>query len=318
MLKVGVLGSGDLAKNHIRILLEMKFEFDLIGFFEPNDTSAAEIIQLFGLKRFQTYEELLSEIECIDIVTSAIGLYEFAVMALRKSKHIFIEKPVTQSIDEAKNLVNLAREANVKVQVGYTNRFNPAFVAGISSINKPKIIDVQNHLLYNSEVSEISLVMDLMLSDIDIVLSIVKSAVKKISANGFSVFSNNLDVVNVRLEFSNGCVANFTASTVSKKYKHEIQFFQVDKCVNVNFLTKEIELIQSNVNEDSDLNTKMIVFPEIEELNPIKNELMSFHHSIENDKDTIVSLGDDYNSLLIALSITEKLNQINIGLNDNN
>jgi predicted dehydrogenase len=318
MLKIGVLGSGDLAKIHIYILMELVEDFNLIGFYEPNDSVAQEIINLFKLKRFDTYDDLLQEVDCVDIVTSTLQHYEFATKALRNSKHVFIEKPITQSIDEIKVLINLSREANVKVQVGYTNRFNPAFIASIPSINKPKLIDVQNHLQYNSESNEISLVMDLMLSDIDIVLSIVKSGVRKIAASGVSIFSNQLDIINARLEFDNGCVANFNASRVSKNYRNEIQFFQQEKCVNVNFLTNEIEVIQLKTKEDNNLNSKIITLPEIEELNPIKNELKSFHFSILNDQDPVVSLGDDYNSLLIAFSILEKLNQINIALNDNN
>lgn len=318
MLKIGVLGAGDLAKIHIRLIIELKDKFELVGFYEPNDELAIGIIELFNIKRYLTYDDLLNEVDCVNIITSTLKHYELATIALKKSKHIFIEKPITQTIDEAKLLINLSREASVKVQVGSTNRFNPAFLSSISSINKPKLIESHNHLQYNSQSSEISLVMDLMMSDIDIVLSIVKSGIRKISSSGVSVFSHEHDIINARIEFDNGCVANLNVSRLAKFYRNETQFYQKEKCVNVNFLTNEFEEIVLEKLDQNKSNTKISILPEIQELNPIKNELMSFHDVIMNDEDPIVSLGDGYSSLVVAQTILEKLNHSIVTLNDNN
>lgn len=316
MLKIGVLGASGLAKIHIRLLIELNDQFDLVGFYEPDDEKAGEISNLYSIKRYLSYDELIEMVDCVDIVSSTLKHYELASLALRKSKHIFLEKPITQTIEEAKSLINLSREASVKFQVGSTNRFNPAFLTSIASINKPKLIDAQNHLQYNSESSEISLVLDLMMSDIDIVLSIVKSGIRKISATGISVFSNENDIVNAKLEFDNGCVANLSASRLSKFYRNETQFYQKGKCISVNFLTNEIEVVVPESVDDSTL--KVSILPEIEELNPIKNELKSFYDVILKDLDPIVSLGDGYNSLVVAHKILNILNHSNVSLVDNN
>ena len=313
MLKIGVLGANDLAKIHIRLLIELKDLYEIIGFYEPDDLKAIDIIDLYGIKRFSSYEELLKEVECVDIISSSLKHYELACLALRNSKHIFLETPITHTIDEAKSLINLSREASVKIQVGSTNRFNPAFLASTSSIIEPKLIDSQNHLQYNSESSELSLVMDLMMSDIDIVLSVVKSGVRKVSANGTSVFSKENDIIHAKLEFDNGCVANFCVSRLANIYKNETSFYQKGKCIHVNFLTNDLE----EVIIDENLNAKISILPEIEELNPIKNELTSFHTVILNDIDPIVSLSDGYNSLTVAYQILDILNHSKVVLTDN-
>ena len=257
------------------------------------------------------------QIDCVDIVSSSLNHYELATIALRNSKHIFLETPITHTIDEAKSLINLSREASVKIQVGSTNRFNPAFITSLESISKPKSIDSQNHLQFNAESSEISLVMDLMMSDIDIVLSVVKSGIRKVSANGTSVFSKENDIIHAKIEFDNGCVANLCASRLAKTYKNETTFYQNEKCIHVNFLTNDIEEIKLDQINDDNLNTKITILPEIIELNPIKNELNSFYTVIKNDSEPIVSLNDGYNSLKVAYQILDLLNQSKVVLVDN-
>ncbi len=317
MLKIGVLGANDLAKIHIRLLFELTDLYEIIGFYEPNDLVAIEIIEKFGLKRFSSYEELIKKVDCVDIVSSSLKHYELASLALRNSKHIFLETPITHTIDEAKSLINLSREASVKIQVGSTNRFNPAFLASLSSINKPKLIESQNHLQYNSESNDVSLVLDLMMSDIDIALSVVKSGIRKVSASGTSVFSKEYDVIQAKIEFDNGCVAHFGTSRLAKFYKNETNFYQNEKCIHVNFLTNEIEEIVLGKLDDTNLKTKVAVLPEIEEINPIKNELLSFYSVIVNDVDPIVSLSDGYSSLKVAYQILDILNHSKMVLVDN-
>ncbi len=307
MLKIGVLGASNLAKDHIRILLELKSQFELIGFYDPCDKSAEELIESFSIKRFSMYEELLEKVDCIDIVSPTIKHYEFASIALRKSKHIFIEKPLTQTIDEAKSLISLSREASVKVQIGSIERFNPAFLKSIDFLKRPMYIETHRLNHYSTHVNDISVVMDLMMNDIDVILSVVKSGIRKVSASGASVFSDAFDIVSARIEFDNGCVASLTASRVAQQKKCETSFFQKESIVNVNFLSNEIEVVCSD-NINLELTRKLISErPVITDTNPKLEEFKSFHDSIIKDLDPIVSLSNGYESLCLAHQIVDLL-----------
>lgn len=313
MLKIGVLGASELAKDHIRILLELKGQFELVGFYDPLDGLAEEFVESFSLKRFLSYEELLDEVDCIDIVSPTIKHFEFASIALRKSKHIFIEKPLTQTIDEAKALISLSREASVKVQIGSSERFNPAFLKSFSFIKRPMYIDINRLYQYNKQSTDMSLVMDAMMNDIDVVLSCVKSGIKKISATGTSVFSDDFDIVNARIEFDNGCVANLTGSRVAQEKKCNASFFQAESIVNVNFLLNEMEVVHSDGVEGL-----ISERPMMNENNPKLEELKSFYEVIKNDLEPIVSLSSGYESLIVAHKILSLLKHSTIFAVDNN
>ncbi len=318
MLKIGVLGATELAKDHIRILLELKNQFEIVGFYDPYDNLADEIIESFSLKRFSNYENLLDEVDCIDIVSPTIKHFEFASIALRKSKHIFIEKPLTQTIDEAKSLISLSREARVKVQIGSIERFNPAFLKSLDFIKRPMFIETHRLHHYHSNLKDVSIVFDLMMNDIDVILSIVKSSVRKVSASGVSVLSNDFDIVNARVEFDNGCIANLTASRVSQQKKCESSFYQKGSIVNVNFLLNEIEEVRSENGDEGATKKLLSERPIIQESNPKLEEFKSFHESIIKDLDPIVSLTNGYDSLCVAQKIEELINHSNVVIVDNN
>ena len=321
MLKIGVVGAGHLGKIHIRLLLELVDEFKLIGFFDPNDDIAKEVIEKFGLIRFETIEALMAQVDCIDIVTPTFAHFETASFALKNSKHVFIEKPITETTEEAKTLMLLAREANVKVQVGHVERFNPAFQAALPYFNKPLFIETHRLAQFNPRGTDVPVVLDLMIHDLDIILSVVKSGIKRISASGVAVVSDTHDITNARIEFDNGCVANLTASRISMKNMRKSRFFQKDAYISVDFLTKELEVVRMEDVEGEpnpldivfDLGpgkpTKKIYFdkPELEELNAIKEELRTFHEAIVKDESPIVSIEDGYNALDVAQRILEKL-----------
>ncbi len=321
MLKIGVVGAGHLGKIHIRLLLELVDEFKLIGFFDPNDDIAKEVIEKFGLIRFETIEALMAQVDCIDIVTPTFAHFETASFALKNSKHVFIEKPITETTEEAKTLMLLAREANVKVQVGHVERFNPAFQAALTYFNKPLFIETHRLAQFNPRGTDVPVVLDLMIHDLDIILSVVKSGIKRISASGVAVVSDTHDITNARIEFDNGCVANLTASRISMKNMRKSRFFQKDAYISVDFLTKELEVVRMEDVEGEpnpldivfDLGpgkpTKKIYFdkPELEELNAIKEELRTFHEAIVKDESPIVSIEDGYNALDVAQRILEKL-----------
>ncbi|MFT6282336.1 MAG: putative dehydrogenase, partial [Salibacteraceae bacterium] len=186
MLKVGVLGAGHLGKIHIRLLLELNDKFEFVGFYDPSDSNAAAAIEAYKIKRFETIDELLDAVDCVDIVTPTISHFDCASKALRKSKHVFIEKPVTETVEEAKILSDLAHEAGVKVQVGHVERFNPAFQAAVPFLKNPMFIETHRLAQFNPRGTDVPVVLDLMIHDLDAILSVVKSGIKRISASGVS------------------------------------------------------------------------------------------------------------------------------------
>jgi predicted dehydrogenase len=331
MLKIGVLGAGHLGKIHIRLLLELNEEFELVGFFDPSEENAAEAIEKFGIERFHTIQELLNVVDCVDIVTPTLAHYNCASLALRNSKHVFIEKPVTQTVEEARSLMELAREADVTVQVGHVERFNPAFQAAIPYFNKPMFIETHRLAQFNPRGTDVPVVLDLMIHDLDIILSVVKSGIKRISASGVSVVSDTPDITNARIEFDNGCVANLTASRISLKNMRKSRFFQKDAYISVDFLTKELEVVRMEdiEGEPSPFDiifelgegkpSKKIYFdkPDIVETNAIKDELRTFAESIINDTTPLVSLDDGYRALDVAQKILDKLNISKAVISDN-
>jgi predicted dehydrogenase len=321
MLRIGVLGAGHLGKIHIRLLLELKDEFEVVGFYDPNDVNAIAAIEQFGLERFHSVSDLLDLVDCVDIITPTIAHFDCAAQALRKSKHVFIEKPVTETVEEARMLMELAREADVKVQVGHVERFNPAFQAALPYFNKPMFIETHRLAQFNPRGTDVPVVLDLMIHDLDAILSVVKSGIKRISASGVAVVSDTPDITNARIEFDNGCVANLTASRISLKNMRKSRFFQKDAYISVDFLTKELEVVRmEDVNGEPDpldivfdmgdgKPVKKIYFdkPELEQINAIKEELRTFYEAIVNDTTPIVPLEDGFRALDVAQQILDKL-----------
>ena len=242
MLKIGVLGSGHLGKIHIRLLKEIA-SAELVGFYDHNSEAAELVEKEFGVKRFHSYDELLQEADAIDVVVPTVAHYDCAVKAIKESKHVFIEKPLANSVAEGKKLVSLVHEAGVKAQVGHVERFNPAFLAAKDYFNQPMFIETHRLAEFNPRGTDVSVVHDLMIHDIDIVLSVVKSSVKKISASGVAVISDTPDIANARLEFDNGCVANLTSSRISLKNMRKSRFFK--RTISLFFFRKSTEMYAS-------------------------------------------------------------------------
>ena len=317
---IGVLGAGHLGKIHIKCILESEL-FDLLGFYDPNDTISEEVVSKFNIKRFGSAEELIDACQMVDIVTPTISHFENAAKALRKSKHVFIEKPLTTTLVEARSLIELAREANVKVQVGHVERFNPAFIAANDYLNHPMFIETHRLAQYNPRGTDVPVILDLMIHDIDIILNVVKSPIRKISASGVSVVSDTPDIANARIEFHNGCVANLTASRISLKNMRKSRFFQKNGYIAVDFLAKQTEIVKMEPVEDTENQFAMILDlgnnrgkrqviiekPTIQPINAIKTELETFYHSIINNTEPVVTIEDGYKSLELAYQIMEKI-----------
>lgn len=319
MLKVGLVGTGHLGKIHLKILLSLK-NIQVIGFYDSNDETSEEVSKNFSVTNFPNLESLIDSIDLLDIVSPTTTHYDIAFKAIRASKHIFIEKPLAATVDEAKELVNLAQEANVKIQVGHVERFNPAFLAAKENINNPLFIENHRLALFNPRGTDVSVVMDLMIHDLDIVLHTVKSSIKKISASGVAVISDSPDIANARIEFDNGCVANLTASRISMKNMRKIRFFQKNAYLSIDFLTKKVEIINiKDVEQEDDVlgiyidlkekGKKQLYYlnPEVKENNAIEQELTSLVYAIENDQQPPVTIVDGYEALSVAQEILEKI-----------
>jgi predicted dehydrogenase len=322
MLKVGIFGVGHLGKFHISNWKEIE-GVKIIGFFDPNNDNANNVINTHGLKRFSDEEKLIEACDVIDVITPTDLHYEICMMAIRKGKHVFVEKPLAHTLQEGKDLVNMVREAGVKMQVGHVERFNPAYLALKEMNLNPMFIEVHRLAQFNPRGTEVSVILDLMIHDIDIILSLVKSDVKSISASGVAVMTDTPDIANVRIEFNNGCVANLTSSRISMKKMRKVRLFQKDAYIGIDLLEKKTEIIKLKQPEDVDAfsfdidtpngkKTIAIANPSIEPLNAIKLELESFVDAIVNNKPTVVSEIDGYLAMEVAHKILDKINNTSI------
>lgn len=317
-LRIGILGAGHLGRFHIQQAQEID-DLEVVGFYDPDPQKVKKAEEDFSIKGFDSMDELIDSVDIVDVVTPTLSHYDCASSALRKFKNVFIEKPITNTIEEARSLLNLVHEAKVKVQVGHVERFNPAFVVAKEHIKTPQFIETHRLAEFNPRGTDVSVVLDLMIHDIDIILSVVNSPVKKISASGVAVVSDTPDIANARLEFVDGCVANITASRISLKNMRKSRFFQRDAYISVDFLEKKSEIVtMEDVEGEPDpfditvdlgpgKGSKKISFdkPEIEPVNAIKEELKSFVDSIKNDTDEVVSIEDGLNALEIAYKILD-------------
>ena len=222
MLKIGLLGAGHLGKIHLKCI-QMVDQYNLIGFYDPDDQNAKIAEETYGIKRWKDLDDLLESVDVIDIVTPTITHFELAKKAIQYGKHVFIEKPLTHTMNEAKELLQLSKDAGLKIQVGHVERFNPAFLALEGTPLNPMFIEAHRLALFNPRGTDVSVILDLMIHDLDLVLSLVDSEVKHISASGVSVVSNTPDISNARIEFENGAVANLTASRISMKQMRKLR-----------------------------------------------------------------------------------------------
>ena len=318
MLRVGILGVGHLGKFHLNNWKEIE-GVEIVGFFDPNDDSAEEVIIKYQLKRFNKAEDLINAVDAVDIIAPTTAHFELCKAAIIKGKHVFVEKPLANTMQEAKELVKLAKEANIKFQVGHVERFNPAFLALKNYSLEPMFIEVHRLAQFNPRGTDVSVILDLMIHDIDIILNLVKSNVKNISANGVAVMSDTPDIANVRIEFDNGCVANLTSSRISMKKMRKMRLFQKDAYIGIDFLDKKTEIIQLNtpatvnaftfdIETNSGKKTIAIANPVITEGNAIKMELEAFHQAILKNTEPLVNVVDGFRAMDVAHQILNKIN----------
>lgn len=312
MLKVGVLGAGHLGKIHLRLLNESE-KYELVGFYDPIASNAESVSKEFGYHAFDSVEELIDAVDVVDIVTPTLSHFECAKQAIKKGKHVFIEKPITKTVEEAETLISLTQEYNVKGQVGHVERFNPAFTAVRPAIKDPMFIETHRLAEFNPRGTDVPVVLDLMIHDIDIILSVVNSPVKNVHASGVSVISETPDIANARLEFENGCVANLTASRISLKSMRKSRFFQKDAYIAVDFFEKATEVVKIKdapdnpgdfdmILQNAEGLKKQIYFenPDVEPNNAILDELETFAEAIEKNTEPVVTLEQGTEALRVA------------------
>jgi len=317
MLKIGVVGAGHLGKIHLR-LAQASEAYELVGFYDMDEDNAKKISQDNGYKFYDNYQNLLDEVDVIDIVTPTLSHFDMAKQAIENGKHTFIEKPITNTIEEAEALIKLLEKHQVKGQVGHVERFNPAFIASAPKIKNPMFIEAHRLAEFNPRGTDVPVVLDLMIHDIDAILSVVDSEVKSINASGVSVISETPDIANARIQFENGCVANLTASRISLKNMRKARFFQRDAYISVDFLEKKSEVVKMKdapktpgdfdmILQNAEGVKKQIYFdnPKVEENNAILEELESFANAINDNKPTKVTFIQAANALKVAKSVID-------------
>ncbi len=319
MLRIGVFGVGHLGKFHLNNWKEIE-DATLVGFYDPDDKNALPVAEKYQLKRFENAAELMDECDAVDIIAPTVYHYELCEMALKKGKHVFVEKPLANTMEEARALVKLAKESNVKFQVGHVERFNPAFLAlQKEAALEPMFIEVHRLAQFNPRGTDVSVILDLMIHDIDIILHIVKSNVSYISANGVAVMSDTPDIANVRIEFDNGCVANLTSSRISMKKMRKIRLFQKDAYIGIDFLEKKAEVIKIDAQTEKavftfDIETNngkktiAVANPVVQDGNAILMELQAFTKAIINNEETPVTVIDGFRAMDVAHQILDKIN----------
>ncbi len=319
MIKIGIIGVGRIGAQHLERLLEIEY-FTVLGCYDTDADLLSKICSDYAITAYSNADDLLDACDAVDIVTPPCSHYLYAEKAIKKGKHIFVEKPVTNNLEEAKWLFELVREAGIKFQVGHIERFNPAFLAIQNQSIQPKLIESHRLSSFDPRVTDISVVLDLMIHDIDIILNIVKNNIRTISASGVAVLSEQIDIANARIEFDNGCVANLTASRAATQKTRKMSFFEKDHHIALDFLNRETQLLKLSDTEGHNsvplrtdnhvkyINSETLV---LEEYDALKEELRSFAECIIFNTEPVVSVLDGLKSLEVAHEILYKINKLN-------
>lgn len=320
-MKIGVFGVGHLGKIHIKCIQSSEL-LDLVGFYDPDIEKSKLVAEELGVQAFDTVAELMQNVDIVDIVSPTVTHFELAKDAIENGKHVFIEKPLTHTVEEGAELIKMIEGTGLKVQVGHVERFNPALLTLENTDLSPMFIEGHRLAQFNPRGTDVSVILDLMIHDIDIILNMVKSPVKQINASGVAVVSDTLDIANARIEFENGCVANLTASRISLKKMRKLRLFQKDAYISLDFLDKEAQILRlydkatASISEglpvfelETNQGTKLIhvEIPEIPEVNAIKMELEALVTAIEENRTPKVDIHAGFQALKVAHQIMEAI-----------
>ncbi|MBS4034439.1 MAG: Gfo/Idh/MocA family oxidoreductase [Ignavibacterium sp.] len=322
-IKIGVVGTGHLGKLHTKMLKQIE-SCELMGIYDSNPDQSKAVSDEFGIKSFSSLDYLLPKVDAVSIAATTSAHYELAKKCFDSNIHVFIEKPITATIEEGEELVKISDDKNLILQVGHIERFNPGLVSLEAYINNPKFIQSDRLAQFNPRGTDVAVVLDLMIHDIDIILSLVKSDVKKIDASGVAVVSDHIDIANARIVFENGAVANVTASRISQKKMRKMRMFQKDTYIALDFVTGVSEiyrLLSGNDQTTPDSisfgeigvgdKKKILVYeqPEHKEINALEYELKLFVNSVAEKKKPVVSGEDGLKALKVAQNIIQKIEE---------
>jgi len=322
-LSVGVIGVGHLGKLHSKMFNQIS-NCELVGVFDSNPEQAKLVAEEFGVKHFNSIDELLSKVKAVSIAATTSAHHEVAKKCFEKNINVFVEKPITATIEQGEELVKIANEKKLKFQVGHIERFNPGLLSLESFISDPMFIQSDRLAQFNPRGTDVAVVLDLMIHDIDIILSFIKSDVKQIDANGVAVVSDHIDIANARIQFENGAVANVTASRISQKKMRKMRIFQKDHYISLDFITGVSEVYRLQAIDEAALpnsisfgemgvgdRKKRLIYeqPEAKEVNALNYELQLFVDSVLYDKKIVVSGEDGLRALKVAEIIIQKIEQ---------
>ena len=323
LIRAGVIGIGHLGSIHLKLLKEISDEssnIELVGVYDADEMKNAETAEKYGLRKMMSPDELIDSVDAIVIVTPTSTHYEIASKAIEKNVNTFIEKPVTETTEQAEKLLELSKGKNIKIQVGHIERFNSAILSLEDYKLSPLFIETHRLSQFNPRGTDVSVIQDLMIHDIDIILNLVKSPVKKIDANGVAIITDKIDIANARITFDNGCVANITASRISQNKMRKMRLFQKSAYISIDFLQNSSEVFKlAGADEtvsgfaltgfERDGKKMSIVYdkPQVKEVNSLKHELTLFFNSISDGTETVVTLEDGLQALEVANTIIEKI-----------
>jgi len=322
-LKVGIAGSGHLGKLHAKMFASIP-NCSLLGVYDINQLQSKTVSEEYGIDIYDNLQSLLEKVDAVSIAATTSAHYEIAKACLSEGKHVFVEKPITATIPQAEEIVNIAADKGLNLQVGHIERFNPALVSLEQYIFDPMFIQTDRLAQFNPRGTDVAVVLDLMIHDIDIILSLIKSQVKQIDASGVAVVSDSVDIANARIQFENGAVANVTASRISQKKMRKMRIFQKDNYISLNFITGVSEVYRLvPMDQDTGVTTlsfgeigvgekkRRIIYeqPEVKEQNALQYELQLFVDSVLNRTKPFVSGVDGLRALRVAEQILQKIDE---------
>ncbi len=320
-MNIGVIGVGHLGSLHSKMYAEID-SANFVGVYDMNEEKRNEIASKYKVRSFSTVEELLKNVDAVSVATVTTTHHQVAMQALNAGKHVLIEKPITSTLAEADELIALAKAKGVMIQVGHIERFNPAIISLESYQMKPMFIESHRLAQFNPRGTDVAVVLDLMIHDIDIILSLVNSPVKQIDANGVAVVSDTPDIANARLQFENGCVANVTSSRISRNKMRKMRMFQSNAYIAIDFQLGSADVFRlGNEGEGSiwstmllgqigeGKNKRSIIYeqPEMKKINALKYELESFIAAVQNGTRPVVNGEDGRMALDVAQQIMHKI-----------
>lgn len=300
-LKYGIIGAGHLGRYHAKQINNIKNAM-LVGIYDVISSKSLDLSRECNTNHFLSLESLLEECDAVSIVTPATYHFEVAYAAIKQGCHLFIEKPFTKTIEEGEKLIKLKNKANRLIQVGFIERFNPAFVQFKKNNPNPDFIESHRLSTYNPRGTDVDVVLDLMIHDIDILLQLVQSKISNIYASGKAVLTNSIDLANARIEFENGCVANLTASRISLKQMRQMRVFEKNSYSMIDFNAPSIN--KWKINKRRKLEETRY---DVAQKNALYEELFSFINSIYQEDKAVVTAEEGLESLKVANKIQKKI-----------